>query len=356
MAKIAIITDTHFGKRNDSKLFSDYFDRFYQEVFHPTIQKEKVDAVIHGGDVLDKRQNINFATANFFHQAFVKPIMDMDIPLHIIIGNHDTYYRDTNEINGVGEIFRHSAYSNLYLYENEPGEIEIDRLKMLLVPWICASNYEATFEAVKKSKARYLIGHLELAGFEMYKGMVSDEGLDRKLFSKFDRVLSGHFHQRSSVGNITYLGSPYEMTWSDHGCSRGFHILDTKTLDLVHYENPFKLFHKIYYDDRNMKVEELAELDFTNVKGAFLKIITQEKTNPQLFDMFVEKLTKAEAADVKIVEDALNLEWLEGEKLIDEAQDTGTILKTYIDDISTNVSKKKLKALVDSIYHEALNL
>ena len=59
------------------------------------------------------------------------------------------------------------------------------------------------------------MGHLELNGFVATAGHVMDHGMDMDPFKKFKKVYSGHYHTRSNVGNIYYLGNPYEMFWND---------------------------------------------------------------------------------------------------------------------------------------------
>ena len=43
--KIAIITDTHFGARNDSVQFDEYFYQFYEGQFFPYLQKNNIKTV-----------------------------------------------------------------------------------------------------------------------------------------------------------------------------------------------------------------------------------------------------------------------------------------------------------------------
>jgi DNA repair exonuclease SbcCD nuclease subunit len=54
--KIAIITDQHFGARNDSQHFLDYYEKFYSEVFFPQIDSNDINNVLILGDTFDRRK------------------------------------------------------------------------------------------------------------------------------------------------------------------------------------------------------------------------------------------------------------------------------------------------------------
>ena len=41
--KIGLITDTHYGFRKANKSFHDYFAKFYDDVFFPTLKKNKIN-------------------------------------------------------------------------------------------------------------------------------------------------------------------------------------------------------------------------------------------------------------------------------------------------------------------------
>ncbi len=157
----------------------------------------------------------------------------------------------------------------------------------------------------------------------MYKGVVgNDHGFDSKLFDKFDVVMSGHFHHKSTKGNINYLGAPYEMTWSDYNDPRGFHIFDTESRELTFIQNPFPMFHKVLYDDVNKTMEEVIEQDFSGFSNSFVKLIVRNKTNPYWFDIVVDKIEKTGVLDLQIVEDHLNLDLEDDADIVDEAEDT----------------------------------
>ena len=351
--KVALVTDTHWGARNDSKVFAKYFSKFRKETFFPYIDKHNIDHIIHLGDIVDRRKYINYVTADNLKTDFINPLKQRKIKFWCIIGNHDIYYRNSLEINALDQLYGVDKNINLI---SKPKEITIDGCKLLLMPWICQNNWNDSWEAIKKSKSQIMMGHLELNGFEMYKGAVCETGLDLKEFSKFDMVLSGHFHHRSSSNNIYYLGAPYEITWSDYQDPKGFHIFDTQTRELEFIENPFNMFYKFMYNDSDMKIEDLDDIDLSTYENTYMKVIIQNKTNPYLFDLFVDRLTKVGVHNLQIIEDLFNLDIGNESDIIDEAKSTMEMLESYVEQIDTKVSKKKLKGLFQGLYNEAMAL
>jgi len=351
MTQIALITDTHWGCRNDSPVFAEHISKFYKEVFFPYLEEHGINYIIHLGDIVDRRKYINFVTAKRLDEDFIEPIYKNKLFLHAIIGNHDTYFKNTNEINSMNVLYRDNAHFNYY---HGPAEFSIDGCKILFMPWICSGNYQNCMDAIEKTDAQVLFGHLELTGFEMYKGMPNDHGFDAKLFDKFDVVCSGHFHHKSSRGNIHYLGAPYEMTWSDYDDPRGFHIFDTHTRELTFIENPNKVFHKIFYNDVDQTIEYVMNQDFSMYKNCIVKVIVKNKTNPHVYDLFIEKLEKAGVSDLQSVEDHLNLNLEIDDDIVGEAEDTLSMLNKFVTQISNKENHKDLSKLLKELYNEAL--
>ena len=211
-------------------------------------------------------------------------------------------------------------------------------------------------KAMSDTKAQILMGHFEITGYEMDKGHLCDNGMDRNTFAKFDSVYSGHFHQPSSVGNISYLGAQYEMTWSDHDQKRGFSVFDTETRKMEYIRNPFSLFHKIIYNDTDMTIEDVALLDTSNLTNTFIKVIVSNKSNPYIFDLFLDRLQASAPCDIKVVEDHMNLDVIDESELVDEAQDTLTILKQYVQNLEFSGDKAKVESILDDLYKEAIDL
>jgi DNA repair exonuclease SbcCD nuclease subunit len=352
--KIALITDTHWGVRNDNIAFMDNSKKFLDDIFFPYLDNNNIRTVIHLGDLVDRRKYLNHYTMHRLMNDFLIPMHDRDITCHFITGNHDTYFKNTNEINAIENIIGDRFENNFTSYQRYPREFEFDGTIVLMLPWICDENREVCLHKIKTTPAQIVMGHLELAGFEMYRGSIVSHGDDRSLFDRFDMVLSGHYHHRSSDGSIHYLGSHAEFTWSDYDDRKGFHILDTETRELTFIENSYKMFAKVWYDDATSG-HELEGIDLSLLKGKIVKVIVKNKTDPYKFDMLIDQIEKVGVLEMQIVEDHLNLSIETDEDIIDEAESTINIFKKYIDQVnSPNLNKVKLERTIVELYNEAI--
>jgi len=352
--KIAIVTDIHIGARGDSRIFADFQRKFFLEVFFPYLDEHGITTVFDLGDTFDRRKYVNYLSLKRGREFLFDELAKRNIDFHALIGNHDTYYTNTNDVNSMKLLL--SEYPSFNLYEDKAQHLQLGSTKFLMLPWISKENSEYNFDVIANSDADVVMAHLEMKGFEMMKGSVCSHGLDVGLFKGFENVYSGHFHHPSRYQNLEYLGAPYEMTWSDYGGSRGFHVFDTETREMVKVENPNRMFHKIDYDDEDMTIEDIAGLDTSMLKDTYIKVIIKNRTNAYLYDLFMSKLNDEGAADVKAVDDALNLEHVGVDEVLDETKDTKEILHNYIDSLETTIDKGKIKGTVDDLYLEALSL
>lgn len=341
--KIALITDLHFGIRNDSQVFLEHTRNFFEQTFFPYCKAHGITSLIILGDVFDRRKYINISTAHAVRGFFTAGVASHFTSCKVIAGNHDVYHTNSLSVNSLQEILD----PNIFYIITEPEEHFGGR--MLFLPWICSDNEVRCFEAIEKSKAEVCFAHLQLKGFEMHVGQYSETGFDMALFSKFKLVATGHFHHRSSKLNIHYLGSPYQMTWADYDDPKGFHIFDTETLKLDYHQNDKEIFYKIVYDDRNKTLEEVLNWDFEKFHNCYLKILVKHKQNPYWLDMFVENAEKF-AADIKIVEDVV---YLDSEVTVEECESTTAILKKCVEETNIQKSKKELENLLIELYNEA---
>ncbi len=346
--KIAILNDTHLGIRNSSDIFLDNAAQFYTKTFFPYLLSHNIKQVLHLGDYYDNRKAINIKALHHNRKYFLEPLRGMGIHMDIIPGNHDTFFKDTNTPNSLKELL--GFFINEVSIIEKPTVMQYDSLKMGLVPWMNKENVDESMKFIQTCSANMLSGHFDILGFEMMRGIKSDHGMDSKTFSRFEMVMSGHYHTKSSRDNIHYLGSQMEFFWSDCNDKKYFHVLDTETRELWAIPNPHTLFKKMVYNDTKYDYNRVP--DFS---GHFVKVVVVNKTNPKMFESFIDKLQDQNLHDLKIAE---NFDHIVGH---DESanlvlDDTETLLDGYIDAADTSLDKPYLKQKMRDLYTEAQSI
>ena len=346
--KIALLNDTHCGVRNSSDVFLNHADNFYSKVFFPYLLENDIKQIVHLGDYYDHRKFVNFKALNHNRKIFLDKLREYGIAMDIIPGNHDTYYKNTNELNSLKELLGH--YMNEIHIVMEPTVMEYGSLRMALLPWINPENYEDSMSFIRNCRADILGAHLELSGFDLMKGITNKHGMDHKLFNRFEMVLSGHFHTKSEKDNIIYLGSQMEFFWSDANDPKAFHVLDTETRELTAVNNPYTLFEKIVYDDTNMDYNTI-EVDHLDDK--FVKIVVVNKKDPFTFDRFVDRIQSRKIHELKIAE---TFDEFVGGNVDDESisvEDTSSLLDSYVESVDTELDKDRIKVNMRNLLTEA---
>lgn len=349
--KIAIINDTHFGARNDSPFFLEQSLEFFEGTFFPYLKQHGIVNVLHLGDLLDRRKFINFNTLAQVKKRFFTPLIENKINIHITIGNHDTYYKNTNSLNSLRELFYNESFY-IHIHE-EPIELDFDGLCIGMVPWIAKDNEQNCLNFIKNCKCPIVMGHFEIKGFQVINGVVHPHGITEKEFNRFEMVLSGHFHMKQSGKNIHYLGTQYQLNFGDANTVKGFHVLDTDTRTLEFIRNPVEIFHTIKYDDSTDTIKKLLNSDLIKYKNTFVKLVVSNKTKPYEFDKFVDSLYALPAQEISIIED---YQEKQTETDIDIAEDTLSIINKEIDSLENIENKTKLKVLVKDLYMESLTI
>lgn len=346
--KYAIVTDTHAGVRGDSAVFADYQDEFWEKIFFPTLKGAGITSILHGGDFFDKRQYITIKTMERVKNVFCRLLREYGMTMYLIVGNHDVLYRNTNEANSPSNIFK--GYPEVVVI-TEPTEIG----NVLMVPWINKENYADSISRMNTTPAEYCLGHFEINGFEMHRGQVCDGGMDRALFDRFKLVMSGHFHTRSVSGNITYLGSPFELTWADYNDPKGFHFFDDESGELKFFQHPESMFFRVEYDRAN---NERAWSPYRpdSVKDKFIKVIVVNKGSAYEFDKWSKELLSYSPADLQIIESSVDVTGVELtiEELEERAMSNIDIIRDYVANIQVDETQKT--AIFDymhSLYTEA---
>ena len=348
--KLGLITDTHFGARNNNSAFHGYNELIYKDFFDE-VDRQGIRNVIHLGDLYDKRTGVNTVSAAKARELFLEPLRQRGISTDIIAGNHDVFYKNTNAINSLQELVE-GRYDNIRVWV-EPQEITIDGHKILLLPWIPTDDNEHFYNAINTSTAPFLMGHLELMDFEENRGVPAKHGMDAGLFSRFAVVCSGHYHAPSFRSNIRYLGAFTELTWADFDDPRGFSVIDLDTQEVEFIRNKHVMFSTFTYDDETKK-DMKHEVDSMNFSGKYVKIFVENKTDNLMFDQIFDRIAGQEPIDIKVVEGAM-IKALAADDEEDVAgEDTLTILNNYIDGLNMTISRDKMKTFMRDLYMEAV--
>jgi len=349
--KIALLNDTHCGIRNSSDVFLNNAEKFYSDVFFPYLLEHDIKHIVHLGDYYDNRKFINFRALNRNRNHFLKPLRDNGITMDIIRGNHDTFYKNTGELNSLKELLGH--YMNEVTIIQEPKVMEYGSMKIGLVPWIDDANEKQSLDFIANAKCDWLGGHFDIQGYEMMKGIKCEHGLDRSIFKRFERVLSGHFHTKSEQDNIMYLGSQMEFFWNDAHDAKYFHILDTETRTIEAVRNPHTLHYRIRYDDTK---HDYLHYDLSGIENHFVKIVVINKSDTFTFDRFIDRIQNRNILELKIAE---NFNEFIGSAVDDQSvsvDDTPTLLNSYIDAVDTDLDKDRIKVEMSGLMIEAQTL
>jgi len=292
----------------------------------------------------DSRKSIDYQSLEWAKRVVFEPLKNYQV--HMIVGNHDSYYKNTNNTNSPQLLLK--DYPNIQTYSS-PTEIKVENLNILLLPWICMENEEQSLKMIKKTKAKIAMGHLELQGFRVNRSIVMEHGLEANLFKNFEKVFSGHYHTRSNNGTVFYLGNPYEIYWTDVNDARGFTIFDTETLEHTPIDNPYKMFYNIYYEDTNYQTFDTREYE-----NKIVKVVVRKKSDTKKFEKFIDKLYASNIAELKIIE---NFDIQEPENFeAFENEDTISILNRYIEEAEINLDKSIIQKMMQEIYQEACEL
>lgn len=347
MDSIAVVADTHFGAKNDNQALLEHFCASFERRILPGMLERGIRTMVHVGDLMDRRKYTNHRTLQMVRRRVLDPLRDVGIACHLVIGNHDTYYRNNNALNSA-EIFL-AGYDNWTVYP-EPVETEILGHPVAMLPWIGTEMEGRSVGFVDEATAPTLFGHLELTGFEMIKGHVMEAGWNPSFLSKFRTVLTGHYHVKSSRDNIHYLGTPYQMAFSDVWAHpKGWHVLHLASGALEFVENPDRIFHTLDY------VESGEPIDPELYRGCFVKIFVKERKNMKAFERLVDRFYDVGLADELMITDCT----VRPEGADDEVNPEKDIKDLLHDEIAfiedPTVDRDTMHRIIDTVHHLAIS-
>ena len=339
--KVLIISDTHYGVRGDNVAFYDYQKKFMDNVFFRFIKEQKPDAIIHLGDLVDNRRVVNYRTHDRLMDDYLKPMAELDIEHHWLVGNHDSFYKNTLKTNAVDKFTLSGTV------HSEAKEINIKGVRCLFVPWICQDNEAETMKLVKSSSAQFCFGHLEIDGFEVRRGSIHKGGSNRSHFAGMDTVFSGHFHNRSHGNNIRYIGSAFQFDWSDYGEYKGMALLETETSRVSYFRNPYNMFNVLNYDENDS-----SEPSLKNLENTYVRLVVKSVKSKSKLDDFISQINDCGPVDLKVIDhtDYNKIVLPDQEVLVDEVK---TVCHNYIDALDIPI-KNNIQEMFDNLYRKSI--
>lgn len=346
--KTAFITDIHFGVRGSSLYFVERYKLFFENVFFPQCIKNGVKKIFVLGDTFEDRKSISLVALKSSAEMFFDRCQELGIELVMILGNHDVAYRNTNNTNSL-DIFD-KAYNNIHIV-NEYEEFTIGNKKIGMMAWINAENLARNLKRIENSNVDIMCGHYEITGFEMTKGNVADKGLSQELFKKYLHVLSGHFHIKNKIGNIYYIGNPFQTNWDDFDSDRGFHIYDPDSDTFTFIKNTYNNYNVLIYTND----VDVNTFDYSVYEGQIVKILVNKvsELDQSKYFKFLDNLGDV-AHQYNIVE--VGKEEIDAPDIIDFKSNT-EVINEYVDELNLEDDmKKKILDIMIDLHNVALSM
>lgn len=229
--KMALFTDYHVGKSQSlyyTSVVREYMDWFCNMVASdPTI-----DCVGFLGDWHETRSSIPTDTMNLTHEMLSR-LDALNLPVYLVVGNHDLFNRENRAIHGC--IF-FDKFKNIRVIDEPMHCPEFDG-SALFSPYLFHGEYQ---HYLKAARDKHLLGHFEFKGFVITGYSVTlESGPDSSEYGNFSSILSGHFHKRQQMRNVTYIGNTFCTSFGDaNDTDRGAAVyeFDTQKLTFKNWE------------------------------------------------------------------------------------------------------------------------
>lgn len=350
MNKVLFLGDLHLGIRNGSSIFLNMMKKYFNEELFPYILKNDIKYVIQLGDILDKRKSIDFIVSNYLTNAFFKFFETNKIHFYSTVGNHDLYYRQSVELDGPSQ-FSNNEYIHIV---KTVTNIKIHDKNFILCPWICEENKEQIIndlKGIKDTKNSFLCGHFELAGFPIQRGFISDkETLPKDILSNYFKVMSGHYHSPSSKDNVSYIGTPYQLTWSDYGDKKKVVVYDFDDKEFEEIYTELEIYHKIFYSDD-------IKINYKDYNNCYVKIILNSDYTDNKLNVFLSEFeNSANLLGLQVINQLDANDTIEEISITDIDNPIDIMINVINDRISDENIKTLAKSLSYDIYKEAQSM
>ncbi len=237
-----LITDTHFGVRNNSSKFLSNQLRFFDELIEyiETCEHKKID-LIHLGDMFDNRSTVSINVLDNVGRVFkevYQTLIQKDDSNRIIFvaGNHDFYAQNNDAVNSIDVLLKPIFKDCRCKFVTR---MEYFDEGILYLPWYITEDPDLLREVYSNyiDETKVIMCHTDLNRVKSDLSYLQKVGVD---------VISGHIHtsayyefkyQTGAEDKTTRcfnISPPYAMTFNDAADDKkGFWLLKNDELSLV---------------------------------------------------------------------------------------------------------------------------
>lgn len=261
--KALIVGDLHIGLKNSDEKWLKIVEDV--ALWVANVAKEyDISDIIMMGDFFHDRTEINLQAMNTAHR-----ILNAwkNFNVHMIVGNHDAYLKENSTIHSL-VLFKEYSWVHIYddVYQEFYNLFNLRRKEIIFCPW--------GTEPEQIPPCDYIFGHFEIDTFKMGHKLCDGKLSAASLLEKAPNIYTGHFHAKQtrkySNGQITYVGTPYQMDWGDVSVDKFIHILDFETGELTPIENTFSPKHL-----------HVKGLNLENITGNIIKFELNKELTPE---------------------------------------------------------------------------
>jgi len=359
ISKVVYITDLHAGGRNDAKWLVKAQEEFYTKQLFPYMIANNIKNIWCLGDLFDRRKFISFEILHAWKRFFFDPLRALGFHMEIIPGNHDIRFVNTLDVCSL-ELLLREGYSDCITIYDKPTEVSYNggAYKVAWIPWVTPDAVQTTLDFFANTSAKHVNGHFDIMGVEMQRNQFSTHGFDADTFKKFAKVRTGHYHKRSTQGNITYVGSPTEYTWADYADPKGFMVFDIAADREEFVDNTSTIFAQYHYNPLDTQDKIRAHL---NGKIAKVFVSEESRKDKRKYEKFLDFVGSLDTIDFNVIELTKDIVLLNDDGTENESAkaslDTKEIIADYIKeaDIPDHLDRDRLRELVQSLYVETVH-
>ena len=230
---VAMVSDVHFGEHQNNPIFLDMQIKWFINDLLPSLKEKGIQILFVLGDLFHNKETTNNLVRQRVYDLFREELKDITIV--VSLGNHDLYFRDRREVNGLHGL---KDIPNVKVIEKVVS-LKLGKADIAIVPWMIDSKREEDIASIVAIKPDVVFGHFAFAGFAFNRLYPARHGEDAQGFSEavkgVSRVYSGHYHTQSQKtfgeARFQYLGAPFQYTRIDEGEVKGWWTLNLDTLE-----------------------------------------------------------------------------------------------------------------------------